>query len=141
MKLLALLLLTLPIAAQPPCDPPRIMSAIKQFKPAYKKAEVKCSGGNAVLILEAKHVSGDLLANAVEKKLRPLVAEWGMNRLVIEAYYWDKTVTGEVYSVTPATVITTRTGSTSVSTVTGGNVASRHRYTYKRLVATAIIEP
>jgi hypothetical protein len=149
MKILLFLLLTLPVYSQTdrePCNPAQehagkqAITALKQFKGAYKNPVTFCSNGDLVLSMDAKRVSSDLLVTAVHDKLKPQIAAWGLTRLVIEAQGWDRTPKDTVHSVTPTTVITTRSGSSTVSTVTGGNVVSRERYTYRREGAIAIIE-
>jgi hypothetical protein len=91
-------------------------------------------------MMEAKRTPADTLANAVRTKFLPHMKTWGMSRLVIEARGWNRTVTDQVYSTTPTTIVTTRSGSSTVSTVTGGNVVSRNRYSHKREVAVVVLE-
>lgn len=139
MKILLFLLLTLPVYSQPPCNKTesrKIIKAVEQFKPAYKKAEVLCPGEEMILAFEVGRVDPQKLVTAAYDKLKSL----GITGLTIEGRYWDRTPTDGYYTVTPTYAITTRTGSTSISTITGGRVVKRGGYAYHRNAVRAILE-
>jgi hypothetical protein len=138
---LLILLLAIPAYSQV-CEPPepQIMAAIKQFKPAYKKAEVVCEGSVVLLRMRANRVAGQKLADVVSHKLAPLIKDWGLNKLIIEAHDWDRTPARSTYSVSPVHVLTTRSGGVTHSTISGGRVVEHKRYSYKDRVARVEIE-
>lgn len=155
MKILLILVLTFPaysqirLPSEPiPCNKSQkksgrvIVKAIKRFKPAYKKAQVICSDDGLVLALELKNgPSPQRVVDVVGNHLRPQITILGLDRLLVEGQYWDKNHVGTRYGTAPATVVTTRTGSTRISTVTGGHVTEHKQYDHRRRIAIAIVEP
>jgi hypothetical protein len=147
MKILLILLLAVPCYSQitTPCDDAQkqrqIVKAVKQFKPAYKKVEVLCANGEMVLAFEANRVDPHRLVTAVYQKLQPEMESLGLTRLLIEGRAWDKEPADNAYyKVTPTHVIATRTGSTSISTITGGDVVKIGGYSYHRNVVRVLLE-
>lgn len=119
----------------------QVIKAVKRFKPAYKRAEVFCTSNDIVLTLELSYgPAPQRTVSVVHDHLQARMASLGLTRLVIEGRYWEPNHIGTSYQVAPTTVITTRTGSGSVSTSSGGQVTERNRYEHRRKTIVAIVE-
>lgn len=107
----------------------------------YKDPKVLCSPDGLILSMRLKFpFETQRQVDEIAAHLKGVLAGRGLSRVVIQGHYWDKTPADKRYSVTPVQVITTRSDSTTVSTVTGGRVVEHQSYNYKGMVATAIID-